>query len=157
MERVDDGHVLDVQHRSPVTDLEIDRRLADVERPEETRGKDAAVEVVELRPRTGVKDVDSYQRKRSPVDRTVHQVLSLERPDVGFEVVHRAVVTASGADVISNRGRAVEIGERHGHHVESREGQPGEWQRHARVARRKDVNDETGSQFDSARNRIRYW
>ena len=56
---------------------------------EETRGQDAAVQVVNLRPRTGVEEVNSYGARTRPVDVAVDEILTLERADVGLEVVRR--------------------------------------------------------------------
>ena len=67
LERVDDRQVLHVQDGAPVVHLEVDRALADVERPEQSRRQDAAVEIVHLRPRTGVEEVDSDEGERSSV------------------------------------------------------------------------------------------
>jgi len=156
LECVDQRYVFHVQDSSPVVHLEIDGRLAHVKRPEEARRKNAAVEVVKLRPRTGVIDVDSYQRERSSMNRAVHHVLPLERSDVGLEVVRRTIAAPGGADMIGNRSRAIEVRQRPRLHVESRGRQPGERKRHGGIARRKNVNDEARSQFESARNRIRH-
>src|SRR5262245_47191539 len=82
LERVDHGQVLHVQDGAPAVDREIDRALADVESPEETGGQDAAVEVVYLRPRTGVEQVDSNQGERAAMDRTANHVLSIECANV---------------------------------------------------------------------------
>src|SRR5262245_45377685 len=104
LEGVDHRHALDVQHRSLVADLEVDGGFADVECPEESRGENAAVEVVQLRPRTGVIEVDSYQRERSAPDGAIDDVLALESTDVGFEVVDPAVAAACPTDVVGERG-----------------------------------------------------
>jgi len=103
LEGVDHGQAFHVQHRSLVADLEVDGSLADVKCPEESGGENAAVEVVQLRPRTGVIEVDSYQRERSAPHRAVDDVVALEGPDVGLEVVHLSVVSACPADVVGER------------------------------------------------------
>ena len=103
LEAVDHGKALHVQHRSPVADLEVDGGFADVECPEETGGENAAVEVVQLRPRTGVKEVDSYQRERPAPGGAIDDVFALEGSDVGLEVVHLSVVSARPADVVGER------------------------------------------------------
>jgi hypothetical protein len=64
LEGVDHWQVPDAQERALVVHPEVHRAPADVQRPEETRWQDAAVEVVYLRPRTGVEKVDSYQGAR---------------------------------------------------------------------------------------------
>jgi hypothetical protein len=88
-----------VQNGAAAVDFEIDRAFADVERPEEPGGQDAAVEVVRLRPRTGVEQVDSNQGERTTVDGPVNDVFPVEGADVRFEVVRPAVAGADAADV----------------------------------------------------------
>src|SRR4030095_946575 len=102
LERVDHRQILYVQDGTPAVDPEIDRALADVERPEEPGGQDAAVEVVHLRPRTGVEQVDSNQGERTMMDGPVNDVLPVEGADVRFEVVRLAVAGADAADVVGD-------------------------------------------------------
>ena len=83
-----------MQNSAAGADLEIERRLPEVEGPEEARRQDAAVEVAQLRPRTGVEQVDSYQRERAVMGVAVDDVIALERANIGLEVVGRAVAGA---------------------------------------------------------------
>ena len=111
LKRVDHRKILHVQDCVPAVDLEIDRALADVERPEQSRGQDATVEVVNLRPRTGVEQVDSNQGERTAMDRPVDDVLPIEGADIRFEVVRPAVACAGAADMESHGGRSIEVGD----------------------------------------------
>ena len=65
--------------------------MGKLDRPEESRQKDAAGIVVNLRARTGLKQVDSYEGEaavpRGPVD---GDVLALHDPHVGLKIIRRA-------------------------------------------------------------------
>jgi hypothetical protein len=92
-----------VQNGAAAAHLEVDGGLPDVERPEEPGWEDAAVQVVQLRPRTGVEQVDSDEPERTPMDGAVHDVLALEGSEVGFEVVRLAVAAGRRTDVERDR------------------------------------------------------
>jgi hypothetical protein len=101
-----------VQDGAAPVHLEVDRGLAEVKRPEQARRQNAAVEIVQLRPRPGVEQVDSYQGERSVPDRAVRDVLAFERADVRFEIVGLAVASAGAADVESEGREPVEVSNR---------------------------------------------
>ena len=111
MKCIDHRQILDMQDRALVIDLEVDRTPR-VDRPEETRRQDAAVEVVHLRPRTGVEEVDSNQCERTVVGLAIDDILTLERTDVGFEVVRPAIAGARRADVERDGSRSLEVRDR---------------------------------------------
>ena len=108
-----------MQDGSPVAHLEVDGALVKVERPKEARRQDTAVEVVHLRPRTGVEQVNSYQGKRSTLDGAVRNAPPLEGADVGLEVVRRAVARAGGTDMVGESTRPIEVGNRRGFDIQA--------------------------------------
>ena len=79
------------------------------DRPEESRQKDAAVVVVNLRARTGLEQVDSYEREGPAPRRTVHaDVPPVHDPEVGLEVVRVSVASLRLTNVVGDGGGAVE-------------------------------------------------
>ena len=115
--------------------------MGKLDRPEESRQGDAAVIVVNLRARTGLKQVNSYEGEatvpRGPVD---SDVLALHDPKVGLQIVRVPVAPPRLANVVGERGGAVEVGERAWLDVETLERPAGERQLNVFRARREKVN-----------------
>ena len=66
--------------------------FGDLSDPEETGRTDTGIKVVNLRPRTGVEEVDSYQNKRAPMMCAIHgHILTLKHSHVAHQVVCLAV------------------------------------------------------------------
>ena len=102
---------------------------------------DPAVVVVNLRARTGLEQVDSYEGEAPAPRLTVHgDVLSLHGPDVGLEVVRVPVTPLRLADVVGHGGGAAEVGDRARLDVETLGLPAAERQHNAYRARRKYVN-----------------
>jgi hypothetical protein len=115
--------------------------MGKLDRPEESRQGDAAVIVVNLRARTGLKQVDSYEGEAAvPCGPVNGDVLALHDPKVGLQIVRVPVVPPRLADVVGKRGGAVEVGERARLDVETLERHAGERQHNAYRARREKVN-----------------
>jgi hypothetical protein len=154
LKRVDHRHVLNVQDGALGVVLEIDDPFH-AERPEETRRQDAAVEVVHLRPRTGVEEVDSNQGERTLVRHAIDDELALERANVGFEVVRPAIARARSADMERDRSRSIEVRDCRRFVIEALKGDSRKGKGHGGIAWSKDVDDYARSQWDSSRNWIR--
>ena len=141
LERVYDGHVPCLYNGAPTALAHAEGPMGKLDRPEESRQKNAAGIVVNLRARTGLKQVDSYEGEaavpRGPVD---GDVLALHDPHVSLKIVRVPVTPLRLADVVGHRGGAVEVGERAWLDVEALERCTGERQRNGFRARRKHVN-----------------
>jgi hypothetical protein len=135
--------------------------MGKLDRPEESRQKNAASIIVNLRARTGLKQVDSYEGEaavpRGPVG---GDVLALHNPHVSLQIVRVPVVPLRLADVKGHRGGAVEVGECARLDVEALEPPAGERQPDVFRARRKHVNKiirgrhPEPAQIQSARDRL---
>ena len=143
------GQVLHVQHRPPVVHLEVDRALADVERPEQPRRQHAAVEIVHLRPRTGVEEVNSDEGERA-LARTPRRRIGPRRrecPSRGWRSCRRFRARCRRG---TRRARALEVRGRDRLDVESSEHPACEGKRDRGITRNEDVEDADGGPTSKA-------
>ena len=132
LELVEDRDVCSPHHRLAAGMAHLKRVARQLDRPEQTRGADAAVEVVDLRARTGLEQVDSYQREGALLTGArLGNVGSVEDADVAFEVVVVAIAAGGRPDGIRLRREPGEIPDRRGINVGAIEDGAGERQRKA--------------------------
>src|SRR5262245_33152481 len=141
LERVYDGQVLYLKNCAPTARAYAESPTGKLDRPEESRQKDAAGIVVNLRARTGLKQIDSYEGEAAVLRGPVYgDVLALHNPHVGLKIIRVPIAPPRLADVVGQRGGAVEVGERARLDVETLERSARERQRNICGARRKHVN-----------------
>ena len=112
------GHVLQVDGESVAVNL--DGIIRNLDYPENSGQRRAGIEIVDLVPRTGVKEVESYQHKCArpfgrfrgahAADRAFDaDKLSLEDANVGADVVGVALTVGGGASGVSHGHRALKV------------------------------------------------
>ena len=100
LEGVDDRHVADRQHRAAAVTAEPQRVTWRGNGPEQPRRQDATVEVVHVRARPGLEEVNSYEGEGAVAPGAIGgDVGALVRPDVGLEVVLPAVAPRRSPDM----------------------------------------------------------
>src|SRR5919112_329084 len=103
LEGVYDGHILGRYHCASPVPAHVEGTLGKLHGPEEPRLKDAAVVIVNLRARTELEEVNSYQGEGAVPPGPLHaDVASLHDPDVGLEVVGLPVAAPCLADMVCN-------------------------------------------------------